>query len=86
MKTALLGIFLLTATAAVQAQVGQDVKNAGHDTKDAATDAAHDTSTATKKAGHKTAHGVKKGTHKAAAETEKGADNVRNKTADTSTK
>jgi hypothetical protein len=48
---------------------GQDVKNAGHSTKNAA-----------KKTGHKVKHGVKKGTHKAARKTRQGAGKVEDKT------
>lgn len=50
--------------------VGQDMKDAGHATKQAA-----------KKTGHKVKRGVKKGTHKAAKKTREGAEKVEDKTA-----
>jgi Ni/Co efflux regulator RcnB len=49
---------------------GQDIKDAGHDTKQAA-----------KKTGHKVKRGTKKGTHKAAKKTRQGAEKVEDKTA-----
>ena len=73
MKTTLCSVFLLLGAGLMQAQVGQDIKAAGQDTKDAATTAGHKTKNGTKKAYHKTKHGVKKGIHKGATETEKGA-------------
>jgi predicted small secreted protein len=48
---------------------GQDIKDAGHSTKQAA-----------KKTGHKIKHTTKKGTHKAAHKTKKGAEKVEDKT------
>jgi hypothetical protein len=42
----------------------QDMKSAGHETKDAAVDTGHGIKTGTKKAYHKTKHGVKKAYHK----------------------
>ena len=54
----------------------QDLKDAGHDTADAA----KDTGRATKHAAQKTGHAIKKGTNKAAEKTEDGARNVKNKT------
>ena len=42
----------------------QDMKSAGHETKDAAVDTGHGIKTGTKKAYHKTKHGVKKAFHK----------------------
>jgi predicted small secreted protein len=62
------------------AQVGQDLKSAGKNVKDASVTGAHKTAKGTKKAYHKTKSGVKKGTHKAASETEKGAGKVADKT------
>ncbi len=61
--------FALFALAACAQSVGQDVKNAGHDTADA-----------TKQTAHKTVHATKKGTHKAASATKKGASKVEQKT------
>ena len=42
----------------------QDMKNAGHETKDAAKDAGHGVDQGTKKAYHKTKHATKKAWHK----------------------
>jgi len=44
----------------------QDMKAAGHDTKEAAVDTGHGIKTGTKKGYHKTKHGVKKVYHKTA--------------------
>jgi hypothetical protein len=67
------------------AQVGQDLKSAGKDVKDATVTGAEKTGTATKKVYGKTKNGVKKGVNKTATVTKKGADKVANKTAPTST-
>jgi hypothetical protein len=61
-------------------QVGQDLKNAGADTKDAAVTGAKKTKNGTKKAYHATTKGVKKGVNKTATVTAKGADKVAGKT------
>jgi Ni/Co efflux regulator RcnB len=50
----------------------QDMKDAGHETKDAAKDAGHGVDQGTKKAYHKTKHGTKKAWHKT-KDTTKGA-------------
>ncbi len=42
----------------------QDIKGAGHESKDAVKDAGHDVKQGTKKAYHKTKHGTKKAWHK----------------------
>lgn len=86
MKTALLCAFLFAGSALLPAQVGQDLKAAGHDTKDAATTATQKTKNGTKKAYHKSKSGVKKGVHKTATATEKGANKVDQKTTGTGTK
>jgi hypothetical protein len=87
MKATLLAILLIAGTGALSAQVGQDLKQAGHDTKDAATTAARKTKNGTTKAYHKSTRATKKVIHKGASETEKGAGKVSQKTAtDTSTK
>jgi predicted small secreted protein len=68
-KTGLLAIALLVASSAVApvyGQVGQDLKNAGKDTKDAAKTGAKKTAKGTKKGAKATKDGVKKGTHKTA--------------------
>lgn len=44
----------------------QDMKSAGHETKNAAVDTGHGIKTGTKKVFHKTKHGVKKAYHKTA--------------------
>jgi hypothetical protein len=54
----------------------QDLKDAGHET----TEAAKDTGRATKHAAKKTGHAVKKGTNKAAEKTDEGAHKVKDKT------
>jgi hypothetical protein len=59
-----------------QETAGQDLKDAGHDTKQAA----KKTGTATKKTAKKTGHAIKKGTNKAADKTEDGARKVKDKT------
>ena len=52
----------------------QDMKDAGHETKNAAKDAGHGVKQGTKKAYHKTNHGTKKAWHKT-KDTTKGAVN-----------
>jgi hypothetical protein len=59
-------LFGVSAALPVYGQVGQDLKNAGKDTKDATVSGAKKTGKGTKKAAKKTGHEVKKGTHKAA--------------------
>jgi hypothetical protein len=59
-------LFGVSAALPVYGQVGQDLKNAGKDTKDATVTGAKKTEKGTKKAAKATGHGVKKGTHKAA--------------------
>jgi hypothetical protein len=59
-------LFGISAALPVYGQVGQDLKNAGKDTKDATVTGAKKTGRGTKKAAKKTGHEVKKGTHKAA--------------------
>jgi len=61
---------------------GQDMKDAGRATKNAAKDAGR----GTKKAAKKTGHAVKKGTHKAASATARGANKMADKTEDTNPK
>jgi hypothetical protein len=81
--TLLLSIALCGPALAMPTQdqsASQDIKDAGHDTKDAA----KDTGRATKKTAKKTGHAVKKTTKKAAnktaAETKEGAQKVEDKT------
>ncbi|MCU1292425.1 MAG: hypothetical protein JWP08_1275 [Bryobacterales bacterium] len=81
MKTAFLSVALLIGSSVMlPAQVGQDLKNAGSDVKDAATTGAKKTKNGTTKAAKVTGRGVKKGANKAASETEKGAGKVKDKT------
>jgi hypothetical protein len=61
---------------------GEDMKDAGRNTKNAAKAAGR----GTKKGAKKTGHAVKKGAHKAASATAKGADKMADKTADTNPK
>jgi hypothetical protein len=95
MKTSILAVALLFAgSAALPAlqtdtsthkSAGQDMKDAGVDTKNAIKKGAHKTKDGTEKAATTSTHAVKKGTHKAASETEKGADKLKHKTSDTGT-
>jgi hypothetical protein len=76
-----LSILLLLALIApsflvAQDSAGQDLKNAGHETKEAA----KDTGRATKRVAKKTGRATKKGTQKAAEKTEGAARKVKNKT------
>lgn len=58
----------------------QDMKDAGHNTKDAAKDTGHGVKQGTKKSWHATKHTTKKVTHKAAHKTVQGARKVERKT------
>ena len=68
MRTALLSIALLAASAALPAysQVGQDLKAAGQDTKEAAKTGATKSTHAVKKGATKSTHAAKTGVHKTA--------------------
>jgi len=66
----LLAVFCCMGVA--QAQVGQDLKNAGHDTADATKTAGHKTASTTKRVAHRTAHT----TSRAAKKTATGTRNV----------
>jgi hypothetical protein len=74
------GLILGAALSVAVAQVKDDLKDAGHNTKEAAKDAGKATATGTKKAAKDVKKGAKKTTHAAASETEKGADKVKEKT------
>jgi len=76
LSIALVLTFAATPSLKAQETAGQDLKGAGHDTKQAA----KDTGKATKKAAKNTGHAVKKGTNKAADKTEDGAKKVKDKT------
>ncbi|HMF77853.1 MAG TPA: hypothetical protein VK604_19510 [Bryobacteraceae bacterium] len=83
MKSAIItAALMLGASLALPAyaQVKEDVKDAGKDTKDAAVTGAKKTGAGTKKAYKSSTHAVKKGTNKAAAGTAKGANKVVDKT------
>ena len=58
----------------------QDMKDAGHSTKDAAKDTGHGVKSGTKKTWHKTKHTTKRATHIAARKTDRGARKVERKT------
>lgn len=69
MKTSVLWVGLLTAAAVAlpaYPQVGQDLKDAGQDTKDAAKTGATKSTHAVKKGATKSTHAVKSGVHKTA--------------------
>jgi len=66
----------LAAQDSGQDSAKQDIKTAGHDTKDAA----KKTGSATKQTAKKAGSAVKKGTNKAADKTEDGAQKVKDKT------
>ena len=55
----------------------QDMKDAGHETKDAAKDAGHGVKQGTKKAYHSTKHGTKKAWHKTKSTTEGAAEGAK---------
>jgi hypothetical protein len=55
----------------------QDMKNAGHETKDAAKDTGHGVEKGTKKVYHKTKHGTKKAWHKTKDTTEGAANGAK---------
>jgi len=55
----------------------QDMKDAGHETKDAAKDAGHSVKQGTRKAYHKTKHGTKKAWHKTKDTTEGAVDGAK---------
>jgi hypothetical protein len=59
----------------------QDMKDAGHATKDAAKDTGHATKKTAKKTGHAVKKDTKKAAHKSAAKTKEGAQKVEDKTA-----
>ena len=63
---AALSVSLSTGLASAQSDSGakQDMKAAGHETKDAAVDAGHGIKQGTKKAYHKTKRGTKRAAHK----------------------
>lgn len=65
----LVAMSLTLAVAQSDQGAGQDIKDAGHSTKEA-----------TKKTGRKVKNTTKKGTHKAAHKTKKGAQKVEDKT------
>lgn len=62
--TAVLTLGMSSGFALAQDGAKQDMKDAGHETKDAARDTGHGISKGTEKAYHKTKHGTKKAYHK----------------------
>ncbi len=76
------GMLCFSAGQASFAQTAkQDMKDAGHDTKNAAKKTGHGIAKGTKTAARKTKNGTKKVVHGAAHGTAKGADKVEDKTA-----
>jgi len=73
--SAFLFVALAGSAFAMPQDAKDDMKAAGHATKEAA----EDTGKATKKVAKKTGHAVKKGTKKAAHETKEGAEKVKDK-------
>jgi hypothetical protein len=71
--------FALSVAAPAQT-AGQDIKNAGHETKEATKDTAKATGKGVKTGARKTKHAVKRGTHATANATENGAAKVEEKT------
>jgi hypothetical protein len=63
---ALAALLSLGSAMAQDSNPKQDMKSAGHDTKNAASETGHGIASGTKKAYHKTKHGVKKAYHKTA--------------------
>jgi hypothetical protein len=81
LTVALAGATFGTAETAQDAQSPkQDLKDAGHATKDAAKDTGRATKKTAKKTGHAVKHGTKKAVNKTAEKTQEGADKVRDKT------
>lgn len=68
MRTAFLSValFAMAISVPLRAQVGQDLKSAGENTKDAAKTGAKKTGHAVKKGATTSTHAVKKGVHKTA--------------------
>ena len=69
-----LGLCMVSSLGVVSAyaqSAGQDMRNAGHATKDAAKDTAHGVKRGSETAYHKTAHGTTKAYHKTAHGTKK---------------
>ena len=72
-----LAVGLACGTALAQT-AGQEMKDAGHDTKNAAVDTGHATAQTTKKVYHKTKRGTKKVYHKTAQGTKTAAHRTEN--------
>ena len=70
----------LTAGAYAQTTAGQDLKNAGHETKEATKDAAKGTGKGIETGAKKTKRATKRAAHATARGVEKGADKVEDKT------
>jgi hypothetical protein len=80
--TAVLVFGMSSAFAPAQDGAKQDMKNAGHETKNAAKDTGHGISKGTQKAYHKTKRGTKKAYHKTAKGTKHAVNKVEGKPAD----
>ena len=78
------GMYIIVLAAVLSlplcAQVKDDLKDAGHETKQAGKDVGKATATGTKKTAKEIKKGAKKATHAVASETEEGADKVKEKT------
>ena len=73
--------FAIALVASASAQTaGQDMRNAGHETKEAAKDVGKGTAQAAKTTGRKTKRVAKRATHAVAEETAEGASKVERKT------
>jgi hypothetical protein len=70
---------VIVSAASLNAQVGHDLKDAGHDTADATKTAAHKTAHGTKKVYHKSVHGTKVTAGKTAYNTRKVGDKIADK-------
>lgn len=80
MTTLTAAVFALAISVSAQTSGGQDMKNAGSETKAAAKDVGSSVVKGTKKTGRAIKHGTKKGVNKVAGATEDGASKVKSKT------
>lgn len=73
LRQRVLGVFVagaMFAASATAQTVGQDIKDAGHDTAHATKTTAHKVKHGTEKGAHKVAHGTKKAAHKVEQKTD----------------
>ncbi len=80
MKLTIAAILALGLSAFAQEGAKQDMKNAGHETKEAAKDLGSGTVKVTKKTGRAIKHGTKRAVHATASGVDKGATKVKAKT------